>query len=428
MTRSMETRANPAGSMRAQIVVDIGSTVVKIARLAESGEMESQQLFPRDFDAGIARQVESLLERCGVALDNDDIVVCSSANGGLRVGIVCLSPHFSGAALRNQVLLAGANPVFVHSLDEQPGSLAQVDILMVGGGIDCADAAPLERRLRGFEPQRYLYGSLLYAGNSYLAPLFVELFPAALVISNPLATSLAGRTLSVFEAVRRAYLDDLVYKEGVSELRSNLSRGIRPTPEIVSLGLQRALANSSSINISGACVVLDIGGATTDLHYTVEIVRDDSEQKPSAGISVARFVFTDLGIVASLDSLMLQLRNHPRLYEFLDSILVEGVGAAYQSIREGEWEPTPLVLSYGCLFIAFDRFAQGRGPGLPTADLGRIAQIILTGGASQTMDEGVVGRMFQLFRTELSAAPLIMIDKRYQLWVDGITWSGNAGA
>lgn len=428
MTRTIETRANPAGSMRARIVVDIGSTVVKIARLAESGEMESQQLFPRDFDAGIARQVESLLEHCGVALDNDDIVVCSSANGGLRVGIVCLSPHFSGAALRNQVLLAGANPVFVHSLDEQPGSLAQVDILMVGGGIDCADAAPLERRLRSFEPQRYRYGSLLYAGNQHLAPLFVELFPAALVIPNPLATSLAGRTLSVFEAVRRAYLDDLVYKEGVSELRSNLSRGIRPTPEIVSLGLQRALANSSGINISGACVVLDIGGATTDLHYTVEIVRDDSEQKPSAGMSVARFVFTDLGIVASLDSLMLQLRNHPRLYEFLDRILVEGVGAAYQSIREGEWEPTPLVLSYGCLFIAFDRFAQGRGPGLPTADLARIAQIILTGGASQTMDEDVVGRMFQLFRSESSAAPVIMIDRRYQLWVDGITWSGNAGA
>ena len=428
MTRTIKTRTTPAGSMRARIVVDIGSTVVKIARLAESGEMESQQLFPRDFDAGIARQVESLLERCGVALDNDDIVVCSSANGGLRVGIVCLSPHFSGAALRNQVLLAGANPVFVHSLDEQPGSLAQVDILMVGGGIDCVDATPLERRLRGFEPQRYRYGSLLYAGNRHLAPLFVELFPAARVIPNPLATSLAGRTLSVFEAVRRAYLDDLVYKEGVSELRSNLSRGIRPTPEIVSLGLQRALANSSSINISGACVVLDIGGATTDLHYTVEIVRDDSEQKPSAGMSVARFVFTDLGIVASLDSLMLQLRNHPRLYEFLDSILVDGVGAAYQSIREGEWEPSPLVLSYACLFIAFDRFANGRGPGLPTADLGRIAQIILTGGASQTMHEDVVGRMFRLFRSESSAAPVIMIDRRYQLWVDGITWSGNASA
>ena len=425
---SAATRApvRPSAAVRGRVAVDIGSTVVKIATLGAAGEIVSQQFFPRDFEAGIARQVESLLERSGLPLDSDEFFVCSSANGGLRVGIVCLSPHFSGAALRNQVLLAGANPVFVHSLDEQPGNLTLVDILIVGGGIDCPDAQPLERRLRAFEPQRYRYGSLVYAGNRHLAALFTEMFPAGKAIANPLAETLAGRSLSVFEAVRRAYLDDLVYKEGVSELRGNLARGIRPTPEIVSSGFQRALANSSGINVSGACVVLDIGGATTDLHYTVEIVRDDSEQKPSAGVSVARFVFTDLGVVASRDSLLLQLRNHPRLYEFLGSVLDDGAGATYQAMREGEWEPTPLVLAYGCLFIAFDRFGAGRGPGLPTADLDRIAQIILTGGASQTMDENVVVRMFQLFRTQGSGTPVIMIDRQYQLWVDGITWSGRA--
>ncbi len=428
MTRATDGPEKGVAAARARIAVDIGSTMVKIAQMSDTGEMESQQHFPRDFEAGIAQQVASLLERCGVPLESDNVVVCSSANGGLRIGILCLSPHFSGAALRNQVLLAGANPVFVHSLDDQPGTFDYVDILIVGGGIDCEDAAPLERRLRAFEPQRYRYGSLVYAGNRYLASLFVELFPAANVIPNPLAEALAGRSLSVFEAVRRAYLDDLVYKEGVSELRGNLSKGIRPTPEIVSRGFQRALANASGIGISGACVVFDIGGATTDLHYTVEIVRDDSEQKPSPGMSVARFVFTDLGIVASRDSLMLQLRNHPRLYEFLDSVLGVGAGATYQAIREGEWEPTPPVLSYSCLFIALDRLAQGRGPGLPSADLARVAQIILTGGASQTLDESVIGRMYQLFRTRDSAAPVIMIDRRYQLWVDGISWSGHTCA
>ena len=294
----------------------------------------------------------------------------------------------------------------------------------MGGDRDAV--TPLEKRLRRFQPDRYRFGSLVYAGNRYLAKLFVELFPAAAVVSNPLADSLTGRTLSVFEAVRRAYLDDLVYKEGVSELRSNLAKRIRPTPEIVSRGFQRALAKSSDIEIAGACLVLDIGGATTDLHYTVEIVRDDSEQRPSAGVSVARFVFTDLGIVASRDSLMLQLRNHPRLYEFLKNALGDDVRASYQSIREGEYDPSPLLLSYGCLFIALDRFAQGRGPGLPTADLTRVAQIILTGGASQAMAEDVVGRVFDLFRSENSGIPAILIDRRYQMWIDGITWSGDA--
>ena len=426
MSLAKDLSSKPTGLAGVHIAVDIGSTVVKIARICENGEIESQQYFPRDFDAGIARQVESLLERFGASPESDGIVVCSSANGGLRIGIVCLSKHYSGAALRNQVLLAGANPVFVRDLDEEGGSLTYVDILLVGGGIDCSDAAPLERRLRRLEPARYRFGTLVYAGNSNLAGLFVELFPGAAVIPNPLAETLAGRKLSVFEAVRRAYLDDLVYKEGVSELRSNLSKGIRPTPEIVSQGFQRALAKSSGIEIFGACVVLDIGGATTDLHYTVEIVRDDSEQRPSPGASVARFVFTDLGIVASRDTLMLELRSHPRLYEFLKSVQDDGVREIYQSMREGEYDPSPLLLSYGCLFIALERFAHGRGPGLPTADLTRIAQIILTGGASQTMAEEVVGRVFGLFRSENSGVPVILIDRRYQIWVDGITWSGVA--
>jgi hypothetical protein len=426
MKRESETQLERQAHASPNVVVDIGSTQIKVARLDGSGAIVSQAFHPRDFEGGIARQVESLLEDDGRSIDSGSILVCSSANGGLRVGIVCLSPHFSGATLRNQVLLAGANPLFVHTLDEQPGSLQQVDILIVGGGIDCDDAAAMERRLRGFEPQRYRYGALAYAGNARLAALFTRLFPSATTIPNPLAESLNGRSLSVFEAVRRAYLDDLVYKEGVSELRGNLAQGIRPTPEIVSRGFQRALANASSIGVSGACVVLDVGGATTDLHYTVEIVRDDSEQKPPAGVSVGRFVFTDLGIVASRDSLVLQLRHHPRLYEFLDRVLGSAGVASYQAAREGEWEPTPALLSYGCLFVALDRFFQGRGPGLPTGDPGRIAQAILTGGASQTLDEAVISRVFALFRSPESGACDVLIDRKYQLWVDGITWSGHA--
>jgi len=160
LTKTKEVSPKPARLARSRIAVDIGSTVVKIARIGESGGIESQQQFPRDFEAGIARQVESLLERFGVPPESEDIVVCSSANGGLRIGIVCLSKHYSGAALRNQVLLAGANPVFVHDLDEEGGSLTRVDMLLVGGGIDSADAAPLERRLRRFQPARYRFGTL----------------------------------------------------------------------------------------------------------------------------------------------------------------------------------------------------------------------------------------------------------------------------
>ena len=411
-----------------RIAVDIGSTVVKIARIAEDGTLAAQSFHPRDFNAGIARQVESLLDDLGSAGQHDDVLVCSSANGGLRVGIVSLTPHFSGAAVRNQVLVAGANPVYLRRLDEAGGDAAYVDMLVVTGGVDCEDAAPLAERLARFRAEDYRFGRLVYAGNKYLADAFVRRFPNASVIPNPLAVSLSGKDGSVFETVRRAYLDDLVYKEGVSELRSNLARGIRATPEVVNRGFHRALLNGSSIRVAGACVLLDIGGATTDLHYTVEMVRDDSSEKPFSRLSVARYVFTDLGIVASRDSLLLQMRAHPRLYEFLEAVLDEDPRETYRLLREGEYQPSPEMLSCACLFLALDRFAQGRGSGLPVADLGRLAQIILTGGAAQALDEETIGRIVSLVVPRGGARIEVLIDRRYQIWVDGIIWTGDPSA
>lgn len=415
----------PTSSLDAQttqVLVDIGSTMVKLAQVDAAGSLIAQQFIPRDFDLGVALQVEGLLASLGIQVPDKRVRVCSSANGGLRVGIVCLSKPYSGVALRNQVLLAGANPVYVHDLDEAFGDSRRVDILLVGGGIDCEEAEPLRRRLETFDPSRYDHGALLYCGNRHLKAAFLDRHARAKAIANPLGESLSSRTADVFEAVRRAYLEDIVYKEGVSELSARLSHGIRPTPEVASRGFLRASQNKSTLKMLGSCLALDIGGATTDIHYTVELIRDDSEIKPEAGISVARYVFTDLGVFASRDTLLLQLRNHPRLYEFLGVIAGERVRELYSGLREGDHEPTEQLLAYACLFIALDRFSIGRGPGLPTANLDRTSQIILTGGAAQALDDEKAAQVATLFMSDHSAPPQIQVDRRYQMWVDGMLW------
>jgi hypothetical protein len=138
---------------------------------------------------------------------------------------------------------------------------------------------------------------------------------------------------------------------------------------------------------------------------------------------VARYVFTDLGIVASRDTLLQQLRSHPQLYELLCAVRGAEVRDLYAALREGEHEPSAELLSYACLFLAMDRFRTGRGPGLPTGQLDRVAQVILTGGAAQALDEAVVGRIVALLIAPSTPAPLIQIDRRYEIWVAGITWA-----
>jgi predicted NBD/HSP70 family sugar kinase len=53
----------------AGVAIDIGSTVIKVAMVGDDGELLSQQFSPRDFEAGIVKQVESLLVSLGVTLD-----------------------------------------------------------------------------------------------------------------------------------------------------------------------------------------------------------------------------------------------------------------------------------------------------------------------------------------------------------------------
>jgi len=331
--------------------------------------------------------------------------------------------------LRGQVLLAGANPIFVHSFDEVAKDQSYADILLVGGGIDCEDAAPLQHRLARLNLENYRYGALVFAGNGCLADRFCRRFPSASVVPNPLAEQLVSTTTSVFEVVRRAYLDDLVYKEGISELQDKLSSGIRPTPEVVNLGFQRAVLGRSKLSVIAPCVLLDIGGATTDLHYTVEVTKDNSGARLfSARGSVSRYVFTDLGIVASHDTLLLQLRGHPRLYEFLKEVLPGDITETYQLFREGEYQPPADLLGYGCLFLAMDRFARGRGPGLPSGDIAQVAQVILTGGGAQALSEDVVARVLGLVASPKSAKPLVVIDRMYQMWVEGIAFSDQTVA
>lgn len=417
MAESVPTTLPPETRL---VAVDVGSTIVKIASVDETGKVTSQQFFERDFERGILKQISQLFERLRIDASSPAVAICSSANGGLRVGILCLTQSISGAVLRNQALLAGANPLFVKSLNDSVVDPQTIDVLLVGGGIDCADIAPLAKQIKQISPGEYAPNSIIYCGNKYARPLISELYPEARFIDNPCATAIDKVENTVFVALRNAYLEDLIYKEGVSELAKRFSCSVRPTPEVVSHGFYKAVSNLVDRGISGTSVMMDIGGATTDLHYTVEIVRDDSPNRPAFSSSIARYVFSDLGVSASIDSTVLQLRRNPRTFEFLNCVLSSGINDYYRLLREGEKEPDAEIAAYACIFLALDRFTTGNGPGLPTADLGRLERLVLTGGASQSLDTAVVARLVGLFTPTSFDSAAVSIDNEYRFWIDGI--------
>lgn len=405
-----------------KIAVDVGSTNIKLATLDRDGSLLHQSFFGRDFDAEIVDQIASILSDTPYDEACSELRICSSANGGLRVGVICLTPNFSGEVLRNQVLLGGANPIYVHHLiDRTRGPDSRyVDVLLIGGGVDCPDNQHLERFLESLDITEYRFGRILYAGDAYLRQKASSLFPDAKLVENPIADGFGRPKNSVFQALRDAYLDDLVYKEGVSELVRKFGVPIRPTPEVVNHGYYRAVSGLSRLQFPGASILIDIGGATTDLHYTVEIIRDDTESKPPRGTSVARYVFPDLGVFASRDTTMHQLRRHAQSFDFLKTFGSGDINSSYRALREGELDPDVGFLSYACLFLCIDRFLKGDGPGLPAADLDKISNYVFTGGAAQLIDSEQIARIIGIFTEQPVETDCIRLDRRYEVWVNGI--------
>lgn len=413
----MTTLRKPAElQTKTRVAFDIGSTVVKVATLSPDGVVLRQDLCPRDYEVGILAQVGAMID--GLPAQTD-IQICSSANGGISVGILCLSPLFSGQALRNQVLAAGGNPLFLACLGERVVNPARVDVLLVGGGIDCTETGPMADYLARFDPAAFRYTTLMYAGNAALSQTFKQRFPEAVVIDNPLSRDLGGSQPSVANALTAAYLDDLVYKEGVSELAGRTPEPIRATPEIVNRAFYRLVSNQTDMAVAAPSVLLDIGGATTDLHYTVELIKGESVR--GLARSVARYVFTDLGIFASRETAQRQLRMGPRLYEFLGAVDDGDRLDSYTALREGDYEIPNRLLAYGCLFLALDRFAHGRADGLPAGDLQAAAKFVITGGGAQLLEEEVVARVVNLFQPNRRvSADAILLDRDYRIWVEGL--------
>ncbi len=401
------------------LTIDIGSTVVKIAQVNASGSTDWQQFRDRDYDRAIVDQVRELLSEFHSEGSTDELFVCSSANGGLRVGVIALSTSYSGAILRDQALLGGANPMYVQPLEDMTPQPDYVDVLLVGGALEGIPSAAMTKLVESFSPDLFNFGRLAFAGNGTLAEAFGRRFPDAIIIDNPMPDDLRAANDSVFVALRDAYLDDLVYKEGINEVASELGAVVCPTPEVVSRGYYSALTQGVIPDITGASLLVDIGGATTDLHYSVEIVRDDSESRPAGGRSIARYVFTDLGVFASSDSVTLQLRTNPRTFEFLATVGVNDVAQTYRLLREGDYELSASELAHACLFLALDRFSTGNGPGLPAANLDRLDKLVLTGGAAQMIPTAQAAAIASLFTRNPFDERFAKIDSDYEIWIQG---------
>ena len=279
------------------LCVDVGSTWTKGALVSSTGELlgtAQHRTTPPEVLDGVAAVTGAL----GAAAA--PVLACSSAGGGLRLAVVGHERLVSAEAGHRVALSAGAKVVHVSSGMMDGSGLralrsSRPDVVLLVGGTDGGDDSVLLHNARRLGVNRVRVPIVL-AGNASARPSALDLLAGRVVVPTANVLPDVGELAPgpARAAIRSVFLDHVIGGKG-------LSRGPRfrklvrtVTPDAVLSGVTRLAAVRASEDDPGAVVVVDVGGATTDVYSAVSTV--DGKERTVALPPDRRTVEGDIGM------------------------------------------------------------------------------------------------------------------------------------
>ena len=399
------------------ILIDVGSTIIKYFKIGNSGEILSGGYFQRNYEEIVEIQVKNILQdNIGIDPKLENVRICSSANGGIKVGVIGYTERFSASWAEKAALNAGANVRWVTNitnLGENPRE--QVDIIIIAGGVE---GSPVQNQIAWIAELHKLNfecESIVFSGNTSLHLEVKKNWPKAVLAKNVIGCDMRWSGHSLVEVIREAYLNDLILTKGISELKIISQVPILPTPAIVQASYEAMLKSESSMRLAYPLLLLDVGGATTDIYYGGELIADSNGNQPRPSIN--RHVFTYLGISVSRRTLIERLSLSENLGDFLRTLNPFEAEKRYLALREGETDwITSKFLAKACIFLALEECVNGLSGG-HRLQLSRVCSVAITGGASQLCEIDELERIIDQFGIKNAN---VYIDKKYQIWINGM--------
>jgi uncharacterized protein (TIGR01319 family) len=389
------------------LVADVGSTTTVVSAFRGLGGepvMVAQGLSPTtvnegDVTTGLRRAMDAL--RASVSWDDlswDEFYACSSAAGGLKMTVHGLVYDMTAKAAREAALGAGAVVKLVTAGDLGANDLDAImkvrpNIVLLAGGVDYGDretAVGNAQRLAALP----LPAPIIYAGNRAVRTEVVEALERGgkrvLVADNVYPRIDDLNVEPTRRLIQQVFEEHIVVAPGMERIRQLVNGPVLPTPG--------AVMNAAMLlrEVTGDVMMVDVGGATTDVHSVTEGSEEFAKFLVSPEPLAKRTVEGDLGVYI----------NAPNL--------VARIGGAELALSLG-FDPTPLLenpvlvpkddrerafvarLAKEAVEAAVSRHAgrlrylygpAGRITVAEGKDLSRVSTIIGTGGPLTALAEG----------------------------------------
>ena len=282
------------------VCVDFGSTFTK-ALLVDLGEgrvaaaAEHRTTIETDVLDGYDACLAGLAAQDARAAEAQTLA-CSSAGGGLRIAVVGNEELVTAEAGRRVALSSGGKVVAVFAasrgddLREIPA--CEPDVVLLTGGTDGGNPEPILACAR--ELAAAWTGPVVVAGNVEAQADVAEILAHHPLVLAPNIVPRIGVLApeGARTAIRELFLSHVIGGKHLSSRADFVSMVQGATPDVVLTGVE-LLAE-----VAGDTVVVDVGGATTDVHSVVELDPEDSGlgREVVATTRVTRTVEGDLGM------------------------------------------------------------------------------------------------------------------------------------
>ena len=313
----------PAVAGRAAVCVDFGSTFTK-ALLVDltAGRILASAEHPTTIDTDVLDGYDACLSWLSEAdprAADAEVLACSSAGGGLRIAVVGNEELVTAEAGRRIALSSGGKVVEVIAAAERSEAEARLrdlvhttspDVVLLTGGTDGGNVEVLTWAAGALVAAGW-QGPVVVAGNVDARD---EVGRILAEVPHVLADNVVPRIgvlapESARAAIREMFLAHVIGGKHLSARADFLAMVRGATPDVVLSGVELLARGLDDAHPgAGDVVVVDIGGATTDVHSVVEIDPDTAHAEGGlsrevvASTPVTRTVEGDLGMRWSASS------------------------------------------------------------------------------------------------------------------------------
>jgi uncharacterized protein (TIGR01319 family) len=304
-----------------RFLIDFGSTFTKVAAV----DLDKVELLATarvastvdtDITVGLETALKEISNKTGIAnLDKKKSLACSSAAGGLRIICSGYVPEFTSKAANHAALGAGAKVVGLYSYKLTKQEIADIekivpDILLLSGGTDGGDEEVIIHNAKILAKTSRKISNIIVAGNKTtydeIKKAFKNTDKNVIYTKNVMPEIGVLDTAPCNKEIRDIFIKNIIQAKGIAKAQSIVGEVIMPTPSAVLEAAKLLAAGYEGEGGYGELMVIDPGGATTDVHSIAEgvptvggILVANSLPEPY----VKRTVEGNLGLKYNIDSL-----------------------------------------------------------------------------------------------------------------------------